>query len=65
MGYIKEVFVEAFRLLNEASVYILFGLLVSGFLKAFLSPGTIVRHLGKGKFSSVFKAALFGIPLPL
>ncbi len=31
----------------------------------FFSPEKVSRHLGRGKASSVVKAALFGIPLPL
>jgi uncharacterized membrane protein YraQ (UPF0718 family) len=46
-------------------VYILFGLLISGLLRVFLSPHSVAAHLGKGRFRSVFKAALLGIPLPL
>ncbi len=52
-------------LLAESSVYVLFGLLIGGLLKVFLSPGTVMRHLGRGRFSSVIKASLLGIPLPL
>lgn len=52
-------------MLLDASVYILFGLLVGGLLKVFLSPAYVARNLGHGRFSSVFKAALLGIPLPL
>ena len=56
---------ESWHLLLEASVYILFGMLVGGLLKVFLNPSFVADHLGKGKFSSVIKAALFGIPIPL
>ncbi|MDH4321566.1 MAG: SO_0444 family Cu/Zn efflux transporter [Desulfobulbaceae bacterium] len=56
---------EAWRMLLEASVYILFGLMVGGLLKVFLSPAYVARHLGRGRYRSVFKAALFGIPIPL
>ncbi len=56
---------ETWELFLDASLYILFGILVAGLLKMFLSPETVARHLGKGKYSSVFKAALFGIPIPL
>jgi len=56
---------ESWHLLLEASVYILFGMFVGGLLKVFLSPSFVADHLGKGKFSSVIKAALFGIPIPL
>jgi hypothetical protein len=52
-------------LLLDASIYILFGLLVSGLLRVFLNPNTVVKHLGRGRFASVFKAAFLGIPIPL
>ncbi len=65
MNVIARVFIEAWGLLLESSVYILFGLLVGGLLRVFLNPRTVVNHLGKGRFLSVFKAALLGIPLPL
>ena len=48
-----------------SSAYVLFGLLVSGLLKVFLNPGTVAAHLGHGRFRSVFKASLLGIPIPL
>lgn len=52
-------------LLLESGVYMLLGLLVSGLLRVFLSPGSVARHLGQGRFYSVFKAALLGVPIPL
>ena len=65
MSIIISVLQESWHLLLEASVYILFGMLVGGLLKVFLSPSFVADHLGRGKFSSVIKAALFGIPIPL
>jgi len=65
MHIIISVLQEAWHLLIEASAYILFGMVVGGLLKVFLSPSFVADHLGKGKFSSVIKAALFGIPIPL
>ncbi len=65
METIFSILQESWHLLLEASVYILFGMLVGGLLKVFLSPSFVADHLGKGKFSSVIKAALFGIPIPL
>jgi uncharacterized protein len=65
MNLIVQIFVASWQLLLEASVYVVFGLLVSGLLKVFLDPGMVARHLGQGRFSSVFKAAIMGIPIPL
>jgi uncharacterized membrane protein YraQ (UPF0718 family) len=55
----------SWHLLLEASPYILFGIFVGGLLKMFLSTEYVAKHLGKGRFLSVIKAAFFGIPIPL
>jgi len=65
MDFLRAWAVESWGLLAESSAYVLFGLLVGGLLKAFLSPATVARHLGRGRFWPVIKAALLGIPLPL
>lgn len=64
-SYLLQILVNSFDLLLESGVYMLFGLLISGLLRVFLSPASVSRHLGQGRFSSVFKAALLGIPIPL
>ena len=65
MNLVLNILAESWRLLQEASVYVLFGILVGGMLRIFLSPGTVTKHLGRGRFSSVFKASILGIPIPL
>ncbi len=65
MDFIVQALREAWHLLLDSSVYVLFGILISGLLRVFLSPSTVATHLGKGRFRSVFKAAILGIPLPL
>ena len=65
MNVVLSVLLQSWTLLLEASVFILFGLLVSGLLRIFLDPGVVSRHLGQGRFRSVFKASLIGIPIPL
>ena len=65
MLFIFDILAASWHLLQDAAPYILFGILVGGLLQVFLSPASIARHLGQGRFSSVFKAALLGIPLPL
>lgn len=45
--------------------YLLFGFVIAGALSVFISAETVERHLGKRGFWSTFKAALFGVPLPL
>ncbi len=62
---IEKIFRESWSILLDSSVYILFGILVAGMLNVVLNPGFILNHMGKGRFSSVIKAAFFGVPLPL
>jgi len=65
MNLLLDILLESWHLLLESSVFILFGLIVSGLLRVFLDPGTVSRHLGRGRFRSVFKASMLGIPIPL
>ena len=45
--------------------YLLFGFLVAGILSVCVSPEWVERHLGGRGILPVFKASLFGVPLPL
>ncbi len=65
MSFFLSMLYEAWRLLLESSVYIVFGLVVSGLVRMFLNPANVAKHLGGKRFTSVIKAALLGIPLPL
>ena len=65
MNYILLILDHSWKLLLEASIYVLFGILVAGLLKVFLNPASIARHLGSGRFMSTIKAAILGIPIPL
>lgn len=65
MEMLVKIGKEGLHILLDSSVYILFGILIAGMLKVVLHPEMIMRHLGQGRYRSVFKAALFGVPLPL
>jgi uncharacterized protein len=65
MNTLIEILLGSWTMLLDASIYVLIGLLAGGLLKVFLSPGLVAKHLGKEGAGSVFKAALFGIPLPI
>ena len=65
MFFFLQVLKEAWGLFLSSAIYVIIGILVAGLLRVFFSPSTVVRHLGKGRFLSVVKAALFGIPIPL
>jgi len=65
MHLILDVLQQCWNILLESSIFILLGLIVSGLLRVFLNPGAVATHLGTGRFTSVFKASLLGIPIPL
>lgn len=58
-------FQNFFDLLNAMAIYILVGVLFAGILKQIIPDDFVSKHLGKGDFSSVLKASLLGIPMPL
>ena len=65
MNFTVNVLTASWDLLIDSSVYIIFGLIVAGLLRIFLNPGSVAKHLGQGRFVSVLKASILGIPLPL
>jgi len=65
MEILQKIVLATWDILVDSSFYILLGILVAGLLKVVLNPTVIFNHLGKGRFLSVIKAALFGVPLPL
>ena len=65
MNILVEIFTESWKLLQESSIYVLFGILVAGLMRVFVRPEAVSRHLGRGKVSSVLKAAALGVPIPL
>ena len=65
MLFLLDVMKASWTLLLQSGIFILFGIIIGGFIKVFLRPATVARHLGKGKVLPVIKAALFGIPIPL
>ena len=65
MNFMVNVLTASWDLLIDSSVYIIFGLIVAGLLRIFLNPGSVAKHLGQGRFISVLKASLLGVPIPL
>lgn len=62
---IYGVAVECWLVLGQMAPYLLLGFLVAGVLSVGVSPRYIERHLGGNGYGAIFKAAIFGIPLPL
>ncbi|TFG86391.1 MAG: hypothetical protein E4H18_04430, partial [Hyphomicrobiales bacterium] len=56
---------DFWSVLGQMSPYLLLGFAVAGVLSLLISARTVERHLGGAGFWPVFKAALFGVPLPL
>jgi uncharacterized protein len=56
---------SSWDLLLDSAVYVLFGIIIAGMIKVFLSTEMVARNLGRGRVWPVLKASLMGIPLPL
>ncbi len=61
MGVLKSVWF----LLLEMSPYLLFGFFIAGILNLIIPKDKIYTHLSGNKLSSIIKASLWGVPLPL
>lgn len=65
IAFLQTIGLDFWGTLSEMSPYLLFGFLIAGLLSVCISPQRVEQHLGGGGFWQVFKAALFGVPLPL
>lgn len=63
--FIIEILKETLELFLDMAPYLMIGLFFVGLLNIFFSKDLIAKHIGNSNFASIFKAALFGIPLPL
>ena len=62
---ITHIIVETWLLTARMAAWLLLGFAVAGLLSVFISPAWMERHLGGRGMGPVFKASLFGVPLPL
>ena len=62
---LNEIIIESVNLWMAMSPYLLLGMFIAGILHVFLGEDFISNHLGGNAFSSIAKATLFGIPLPI
>ena len=65
MEILLKIFDNIIILSDAMSFYILAGLLMAGILKQLIPDDFISSHLGKSKISSVIKATVLGIPMPV
>ena len=65
MEIITLFFTALIELSNAMAPYILFGLMFAGVMHELVPDSIVTKHLGKENVSSVVKATVFGIPLPV
>ena len=69
MNFIIDAFVgiigETWTILNESALWVLIGFAMAALVKVFVPDDMVAKYLGKDGVGGVFRAALFGIPLPL
>lgn len=63
--FIAKFITESWQILLDSAFYVLIGVTIAGILRVVLNPNTVLNHLGRGRYGSVAKAALLGLPLPL
>lgn len=64
-GIILDIVRAIWDVLLDMSAWLLLGFLVAGFLSVFIDRDWLERHLGGRGLGPVFRASLFGVPLPL
>lgn len=62
---IVDIVVASWAVLTEMAPYLLLGFFFAGVLSVLISAEWVERHLGGRGIGQVFKASLFGVPLPL
>lgn len=62
---IIDILNEIWNMFFEMAPYMMLGLVFVGILHLFLSKDFLLKHMGDNSFSSISKASIFGIPLPL
>ncbi len=65
MNWIADIALNLWGTLQDMAPYLLFGFAVAGVLSVVVSPDMVARHLGGSGLGSVFRAAIYGVPLPL
>lgn len=65
MDWILAFASASWAVFGAMAPYLLLGFAVAGLLSVVISPEWVERHLGGNGLGQVFKASLFGVPLPL
>jgi len=56
---------EIWQIMLELSAPLIFGLLLAGVMRVYFPTGLVHAHMSRANFSSVFRASLIGVPMPL
>ena len=62
---ITHIIIETWLVTARMAAWLILGFAVAGLLSVFISPVWLERHLGGRGLGPVWKASLFGVPLPL
>ncbi|MFA5480380.1 MAG: SO_0444 family Cu/Zn efflux transporter [Candidatus Muiribacteriota bacterium] len=62
---IKNFLIEIWHILGEMSFSLIIGFIIAGILSEVIKADFIKKNLGKSTYWNIFKASLFGIPLPV
>lgn len=57
--------VKFWTILTQMSPYLLLGFLIAGLLKIIFKKDFIFKHIGQNSLSSIIKASLIGVPMPV
>ncbi len=65
MDAILDILQAVLLLFIQMAPYLMLGLVFVGLLNIFFTKDLVTKHIGRNNFTSIFKAAMFGVPLPL
>ncbi len=65
LSFLSDFFAALWLVTAQMAPWLLLGFLVAGLLSVYVSARWLERHLGGGGHAPVWKAAIFGVPLPL
>ncbi len=65
MPFLLDILNATWVVVAQMAPYLLFGFLIAGILSVLIKPATVERFLGGTGFGPVWKASVFGVPLPL
>jgi len=65
LDVLRQIVVDFWSVFAAMSPFLLFGFFVAGLLSTLVSRKMVERHLGGPGLLPLFKAAIFGVPLPL